>query len=276
MNSEYSTVNSEHFDFKILFFGREQTKANYAFSGNNTRDQYVLHLVLKGSGVFTSAGKKFAKLKAGDLFLLPRSVPCFYQADAKDPWEYLWIGFSSTSFEDILVNSKLYPDFYLKNVKNSKFSQELLAFYDKLHQTPTLPEQLQLQSDFLALLSTFLQEYPANKAVSQSTASRTFVQTRDHLQKTYTTGINISDLCAQLHLSRSYLYTLFKRYLNQTPQQYLTDLRITHAKKLLIETTDPIDSISSQVGYKDAFTFSKAFKRKTAYSPLEYRKSYHK
>ncbi len=48
MYSEYSTVNSEHFDFKILFFGREQTKANYAFSGNNTRDQYVLHIVLKG------------------------------------------------------------------------------------------------------------------------------------------------------------------------------------------------------------------------------------
>ncbi len=162
------------------------------------------------------------------------------------------------------------------NIENSKFSQELLAFYDRLHQTPTLPEQLQLQSDFLALLSTFLKEYPANKAVSQSTASRTFVQAKECLEKTYTTGINISAICAQLHLSRSHLYTLFKRYLSQTPQQYLTDLRITHAKKLLIETTDPIDSISSQVGYKDAFTFSKAFKRKTAYSPLAYRKSYHK
>ena len=141
---------------------------------------------------------------------------------------------------------------------------------------PTLPEQLQIQSDFLALLSTFLKEYPANKAVSQSTASRTFVQAKECLESTYTTGINISAICAQLHLSRSHLYTLFKRYLSQTPQQYLTDLLITHAKKLLIETTDPIDSISSQVGYKDAFTFSKAFKRKTAYSPLAYRKSYHK
>uniref|UniRef100_UPI00351D8936 AraC family ligand binding domain-containing protein n=1 Tax=uncultured Ligilactobacillus sp. TaxID=2837633 RepID=UPI00351D8936 len=63
MHSEYSTVNSEHFDFKILFFGREQTKANYAFSGNNTRDQYVLHLVLKGSGVFSSAGNGIHKIE---------------------------------------------------------------------------------------------------------------------------------------------------------------------------------------------------------------------
>lgn len=274
MIPEYSTINTEHFDFKILFFGHEQTKANYAFSGKNTRNCYVLHYILKGGGIFTSAGQKFTKLKAGDLFLLPKAVPCFYQADAHDPWEYIWIGFSSANFENILANSQLSANFYLKNIKNSKFSEKLLALYDQLHPNPELAEQLQFQSDFLALWANFLQEYPANKSTSQSTASKTFIQARDYIQKTYTTGINISDVCANLHLSRSYLYTLFKKYLDLTPQQYLATLRIEHAKKLLTNSNTSVESISSQIGYKDAFTFSKAFKRQTAYSPLEYRKSY--
>jgi Uncharacterized conserved protein, contains double-stranded beta-helix domain len=65
------------------------------FSGvNNVRSNYVLHYILDGQGTFSSANRPAVSLKQGDVFLLPKDVPCFYQADGEHPWTYLWIGFA--------------------------------------------------------------------------------------------------------------------------------------------------------------------------------------
>jgi AraC-like DNA-binding protein len=56
-----------------------------------------------------------------------------------------------------------------------------------------------------------------------------------------------------------------------SPQQYLTQMRMDEAKQLLRTTDNAVDEVAARVGYKDAFTFSKAFKRAVGASPREYR-----
>jgi len=46
-----------------------------------------------GKGKILVDGKTIY-LSAGDLFILPKDVSIFYQADDIDPWTYLWVGFS--------------------------------------------------------------------------------------------------------------------------------------------------------------------------------------
>lgn len=59
--------------------------------------------------------------------------------------------------------------------------------------------------------------------------------------------------------------------LHQSPQEYLSSFRIEKARVLLVSTSDSVKDIAKQVGYQDAFAFSKAFHRITGMSPSEYR-----
>ena len=61
----------------------------------SVRDNFVLHFITKGKGVF-HINKNEIHLEAGDLFLLPKNMVTYYQADAEDPWSYYWIGISGT------------------------------------------------------------------------------------------------------------------------------------------------------------------------------------
>ena len=59
--------------------------------------------------------------------------------------------------------------------------------------------------------------------------------------------------------------------MNVSPQKFLTQLRMEDAQQQLVNTDDSIQIISRRVGYKDEFTFSKAFKRYSGFSPKLYR-----
>jgi iron complex transport system substrate-binding protein len=65
---------------------------------------------------------------------------------------------------------------------------------------------------------------------------------------------------------------IFKDATGLSPNNYLLELRIQHASKLLTETDSAIYDLSEQVGISDWFYFSKAFKKKFGVSPLKYRK----
>ena len=70
-----------------------------------------------------------------------------------------------------------------------------------------------------------------------------------------------------------YIRRRFKLETQTTPQSYLTDLRINHAKHLLVmHTCESIENISEKCGFKDSFYFSSCFKKHVGLSPLQYRK----
>jgi len=83
------------------------------------------------------------------------------------------------------------------------------------------------------------------------------------------------DVLAKIsHLSISALERRFKKYLSKTPKQYIIDVRLEHARRLLVETTLPIALVAEQSGFVDASYFSRRFKRKFAVLPSEFRAEY--
>ena len=69
-----------------------------------------------------------------------------------------------------------------------------------------------------------------------------------------------------------WLSKLFKKELGKTFLEYLTDIRMERAKRMLEEVQFKVYEVSSQVGYKDPVHFAKLFKKQTGYTPSEYRK----
>ncbi|WP_177995722.1 helix-turn-helix transcriptional regulator [Victivallis lenta] len=73
--------------------------------------------------------------------------------------------------------------------------------------------------------------------------------------------------CSGTHLVR-----LFRRYFDTTPRQYLLELRMRHAKRLLADEKLSIKEISARAGYNNALNFSTGFRKRFGISPREYRR----
>ena len=72
--------------------GCSQTESLHSF-GPASKPHYLIHYVLSGRGLFRFHDKEY-KLEAGYGFLIQPNKLAFYQADERDPWSYLWVGFA--------------------------------------------------------------------------------------------------------------------------------------------------------------------------------------
>jgi AraC-like DNA-binding protein/mannose-6-phosphate isomerase-like protein (cupin superfamily) len=91
------------------------------------------------------------------------------------------------------------------------------------------------------------------------------------LEKDYLTQWTLDDLVRTANMSKGNLIRIFKNATNQTPIEYLVDIRIQHAIDLLLNTDITITEIAYQVGFNDGNYFSRHFKKKLKLSPRDYR-----
>jgi AraC-like DNA-binding protein len=74
------------------------------------------------------------------------------------------------------------------------------------------------------------------------------------------------------HVSGEHLRRLCHRELGRSPMAHLTSLRVERAQELLRSTTDKLEVIAREVGYRSALVFARAFRRWVGCSPSEYRR----
>ena len=74
-------------------------------------------------------------------------------------------------------------------------------------------------------------------------------------------------------ISSRYYEKLFYRKFGVTPKEYILKLKMESAKELLLSEKTLIKDIALKLGYSDIYHFGKIFKKKTGYSPSQYRKN---
>lgn len=80
-----------------------------------------------------------------------------------------------------------------------------------------------------------------------------------------------NDVTEEVHLSKNYFLKIFKEEQGISFWDYVTNLRMEQAKKLLKNTDNTIYAISREVGYESQYHFSRKFKHLFGISPNEYR-----
>jgi len=95
---------------------------------------------------------------------------------------------------------------------------------------------------------------------------------KDFISKNYQwESLSVKEISDHVHMTASYICTLFKHETGLTLNQYITSYRIEKAKSLLADSNNKITEISSRVGYADGNYFGKCFKKQVGLSPSEYR-----
>lgn len=95
---------------------------------------------------------------------------------------------------------------------------------------------------------------------------------RDYIEENISDDITASVICKRFFISKNYLYKVFKENFFCTPVEYITTSRLEKAKKMLIETKEPVYEICERVGIHNYTYFCNLFKKKTGITPIEYRK----
>ncbi len=84
----------------------------------------------------------------------------------------------------------------------------------------------------------------------------------------------VQDIAKTLNVSPNYLSSLLKELTGQSTQQHIQNKLIDKAKEKLSTTNLSVSEIAYQLGFMYPQSFSKIFKTKTNFSPLEFRKSF--
>ncbi|PLR67646.1 response regulator transcription factor [Bacillus sp. UMB0893] len=98
-------------------------------------------------------------------------------------------------------------------------------------------------------------------------------QIEEYLQQHYQQDITLQDIADRFFLSREYISRKFKQDYHATLTDYLTNIRMERAKRLLENPYLKIYDVAYGVGYQNEKYFSKVFKKQVGCTPIEYRNS---
>ena len=216
--------------------------------------RYVLHYVTQGKGRYLINGRTY-EVGPGDLFIGHPGSVTMYAADAESSMTYIWVSFSCT---------KLFSDLLEQGLFHAPWAGEIFQQINASRQS-TAVEWLvcgRLYDFFAELVS----RRPAPATEKNDYVSQAVKRIRSNCAE----DLQISDIAAELGLSRSYFSRIFKQHMTISPQEYLVSYRLETAALLLVEQGLSQKEAARRTGYSDICTFSRMFKRKYGISPGEY------
>ena len=97
----------------------------------------------------------------------------------------------------------------------------------------------------------------------------------DYIMANFHQKITLGEVADLAYMTTSSFSRYFKQHSNKTFSQLLSEVRIGHASKLLIEQDLSVSEVCFKSGFPTLSNFNRQFKRIHGLSPLEYRCAYH-
>lgn len=230
-------------DLNPLTVGRHRCPPLHTAYGS--RPYHLIHYVERGEGTLKIEGKRY-RIARGEIFIIPKGAEAEYVADEQRPWEYVWIGFTGRLAERLyglppVMEASAAPYHRLKGLLSNGTSREEMA----------------ASALFMVFAEIFSKEKVRPDYVKQTT---------DAINSLYMTGLRVSELAESVGLDRRYLCRIFHAAMGMSIKEYVTKVRMEHARRLLSEGVS-VGHTSELVGYNDPFNFAKMFKKYFGSSP---------
>ncbi len=223
-----------------------------------------LEYIVKGSGTVNVNGQTFHP-KAGDTYLLLQGKDQNYFSNKKDPWEKIWVNFSGDYALSLASLLGIGERSYFPSLDTS----DLLL---KLQTVAQYPDREDAAENCAAILSRlFFRLAEAQTPVSEKTHTAVG-QMLLYIEQHETERISVEQLAQVCQKSPSQAERLFAAEVGMPIYRYILTRKLELAKQLLRETGMTVREISSFLSFEDEFYFSGLFRKKTGYSPSQYRK----
>lgn len=168
---------------------------------------------------------------------------------------------------------RILDDYRLAGIVPARLSAEEGARFRQAYESFKAREALsalRLKGSLLTLLAQIFRAYASGSYVgsfgrgrAHGDASRlsALQPVFSHIHQNMHRPLRVQELAAAAGMSEKYFIAFFKKALGVTPGQYIHQLRMNRARDLIYLRKYSVKQIADQLGYPDAFSFSKAFKK---------------
>ena len=232
--------------------------------------EYQLLYISKGQGFFSTQEIKKRKIEKGSLILLVPGEWHSYYPSQETGWNEYYIGFEGTAIE-AMFEQGFAPR--TNTVIEVGFNDELVKLYQQaieIAKADKIAAQRILSGIVMYMLGMVLY-ISKNKLFEMGDVEQKITRAKIIMYENIYNDIDPEVLAEKLNLSYSWFRKEFKNYTGYAPAKYFQELKIGKAKELLVGTSQSVKEIAFQLGYSSTEHFSTLFKKRTGYTPLEYR-----
>ena len=182
---------------------------------------------------------------------------------------------------DVDYYTLLFPLEFISFQSDDSLEREL--FFPLRNHTLSFPCKLPEDDDTAAKASVLIDQIitansdriAADKKNGYQNQLGTQKELLSYIQQNYCFRISLHDLAGHFHMSEKYISRYFREHFQLTLSQYITYLRLSHAKHLLETTSLSITETALQSGFPNVSYFIRTFKNTFHVPPLQYRNSIH-
>lgn len=232
---------------------------------------FLFFTVISGSGKLKYGGEEYM-LSAGNCAFLDCKKSYFHHS-SENLWKLKWAHFYGPNMNGIYekyVERGGRPCFQGDNF--NAYNKILTEIYN-IASSDIYIKDMKIYEKLTALLVLLMEEsWNPDSNNCSSSRKQNLQNVKEYLDRHFSEKITLDQLSEIFYINKYYLSRIFKDQFGSTINNYIFQLRITHAKQLLRFTNLSIDKICQQCGMNDANYFSRAFKKIEGISPSEFRK----
>ena len=266
------------------FYIVERHKSEFLYPIHSHKE-FELNFIENGKGVKRVIGDSIEEIGDLELTLV-----------TGDGLEHAWEQGNCTSadireitiqFSDSLLDERLLGRNQFASIKRMfdsarhgvTFSLTAIAkVYNLLDTLPSLEERFDQFLNMLKILNELSQDKGARILASTSFAntrqgseSRRILKVKEYISEHYAEDLRLDDLSAMVGMAPSAFSRFFKQHTTRNLMDYIIDVRLGKAARMLVDTTTGISEICYACGINNLSNFNRAFKNRRGYTPRDFR-----
>lgn len=252
----------------------------------HTHEEYELNFILNAAGARRIVGDNVEVIDDLELALIGTNLPhgWFTHECQSQEIQEITIQFHRDLFDDKLLKRNQLSHIRAlleRSVKGIVFSRdtaqafrprlELLSTrsgFDSVLELMSILHDLALSRNMRTLSNTSF----SNEQLNYN--SRRIEQAFDFMQSHYNKDISLGDVAKVVNMPEVSFSRFMKKRTGRTFIDSLNEIRLGHASRLLIDTTQTVAEVSYNCGFNNLSYFNRIFKKKNGCTPTEFRQNY--
>lgn len=255
-----------HLDFQLLCGGHAEDKDDLERLHPFRSDPFFrVYRPMSGS-LRVRDCDNITQINTGSYWLLPAAVPFRMLTDGGG-FTHEWFHFKSIALER-------HPGFrHIVSVPSTpqmddawrRFMKEVIAdarSFENVYESHLLGRQI---------IFPFMQKIESESGRNPGEAQTQFGDVLQYVGDSYMNPIQIPDLAAMAGMPHNKFSSLFRKAFGISPKEYVVNVRIAHAKILLLTTEMTGSQIAFKCGFNDIYFFFRCFRKRCGMTPGKYR-----
>lgn len=236
---------------ELCFLGQHDTKTD-EFK-NHSHNCYELIYFTSGEGKIFIEGKVYS-ISANSYAIIPPNTEHteIFKTDGK----IMFIGFKNSGYE-------------IKCGAFNNAKSDIITYIYKIFDEYKTQES-NYKTAIKSLISLLLIE-TSRQTTRESKKCHNLDYLKTYIEQYYYNKINFKELSELSGYSYDYFRVIFKRRFGESPQTYLIDIRLNHARQMLESTNLSCTEIAYDCGFSNSAQMSTMFKKKFGISPTSFK-----